>query len=381
MRKFWFWMAVAAAGTVLAESGDVELVERKASPWHMTIGPVLAPRVRVRIHSPRPVLPAPVRPGAGASGSSGNVAADPSAGYADRQYVDGYVKPDEGTEDPDSMISGLTWNWGAKNVGSQYSGGKMEFHTGVARWDETISASSHSAGSGNGSDRDALLGLEAKGGFTFFENDVFDAAVDAGFRYYGSGDLNAESKYGTSVTTTRNQYRYVDSYSASGWTDVPSGSHAGTPGGPGRLLGATPTRREELAASSGSTETYKYYGRTKLNYSIWDLRLGPTLGWQVADYLTLRGGVYGLLGLVDAKLKSSMETADGAYGVKKSTCAGVFGMAAGLSAQINLTEDLYLVGGAEYDWWSDAIHMKSRGADARIKLSDFTVSLSLGMDF
>lgn len=381
MRKLMFLAVAAVCGAALAE-GDEGLVEQKScNAWHLRIGPVMSPRVRVRLHGPRPVLPRLPSSGSTTSGIGGAAPADPSAGFTDRTYADGYVKPDEGTDDPDSMEPGLTWNWGADDVGAQYSNGRMEFRTDMVRWDETISSSAAGNGSARESDRDILLGVEAMGGWTFLDNELFDAALDAGFRFYGSGDLNAESKYGASVTTTRRAYRYVDSYDASGWTDVPHGAHDGSVGGPGALIGATPTRREELMGTTRSTEAFSYHGRTKLNYTIWDLRLGPTLGWKATDYLTIRGGVYGLLGLVDAKLKTSLDTANGSYGAKKSKCEAVFGMAAGLSAQLDLTDNLFLMGGAEYDWWTDAVSVKAGGADARIELGDFTVSLALGIDF
>jgi hypothetical protein len=219
------------------------------------------------------------------------------------------------------------------------------------------------------------------GGWTFLDNERFDAAVDAGFRFYGSGDLNAKSKYGTSVTTTRSEYRYVDSYDASGWTDVPSGSHTGSVGGPGRVIGATPTRREELMGTSSTSETYWRHVDTKLEYRIWDLRLGPTMGWKATDILTIRSGVYGLIGLVDANLRTSANTGNGMRSVEKSNCEAVFGMAAGISAQVNLTDSIFLMGGAEYDWWTDAVSLNADGADACIELSDFTVSLAVGFEF
>ena len=91
--------------------------------------------------------------------------------------------------------------------------------------------------------------------------------------------------------------------------------------------------------------------------------------------------MYGLLGFVDAKLNTSVNTDGGSYGAKKSRCEAVFGMAAGISAQINFTENLFLLGGAEYDWWTDDVSLRAGGSSARIELSDFTVSLALGMEF
>ena len=382
MRKLLFLTAIAVCGTALAE-GDGELVEQKSNnAWHFRIGPVMSPRVRVKVHGPRLLLPSslPVT-GTSTSGIGATAPADPSEGFVDRTYADGYVKPDEGTSDPDSMTPGLTWNWGADDVGSQYSNGRIEFHTDMTRWDETVSSSAFGGGSGSDSDRDILLGVEAMGGWTFYDDERFDAAVDAGFRFYGSGDLEATSRHGASATTTRREYRYADSYDASGWTSVPQGAHDGSASGPDTLIGATPTRREELMGTTDSTESYSYRSHTKLDYTIWDLRLGPTLGWKATDWLTLRGGVYGLIGLVDVTLKTSQSTPNGSSSAKQSKCEPVFGMAAGLSAQLDLTDNLFLMGGVEYDWWSDKVDVSAGGADARIELSDFSVSLAVGIEF
>lgn len=408
MRRLWIWIAVAAAGAALAE-GDEGLVESRGdNAWHFRIGPVMAPRVRVRMRGPRTAYPSTLPTTSASSDSSestsgtggGSSVADPSAGFVERQYADGYVKPDEGTEDPGSFISGLTWDWGANSVPAQYSGGRMEFHTDVTRWSESVSrsvsSSSFSVGSGGPdarSDQDILLGVEAMGGWTFSDTQMFDAALDAGFRFYGSGNLKSESSavYGydtsTTITKTRTEYRFVDSYDASGWTDVPNGSYTGTPGGPGRIIGAMPTRREEQSSSTTSTESHEtrsyYYSRSesKLNYRIWDMRLGPTLGWEAMDWLTLRGGVYGLLGVADVKLRAETGAMSDVDYAKRSCCDAIFGLAGGLSAQVNLTDRLFLVGGAEYDWWTDDVALRTGGASAHIKLSDFTVSLALGVGF
>ena len=307
---------------------------------------------------------------------------DPSAGYVERRYADGcYVRPDAGTDDPDSIVSGLTWDWRATDVPSQYSNGRIEFRTEMTRWSEAYTSTSYNEGSIGESDRDVLLGVEALGGWTFYDDGAFDAALDAGFRFYGSGDLGSRTRYGTSVTTTHNDYRIVDSYDASGWTTVPDGPHIGTADGPGRVIGATPTRREELMNSERTTREYFHTGMTKLEYRIWDLRFGPTVSWQVADRLTISSGVYGLLGLVDASLRTSGNLTGAHYRAKKSVCRGVFGMAFGLSAQFDITENVFLSGGVEYDWWSDAVDLSVGGAKSQIRLSDFSATLGMGITF
>ena len=110
MRRLLFFVSMAVCGAVLAD-GDEGLVEQKSGKgWHLRIGPVLAPRVRVKISAPSYVPRQASASAFSSSTAAGRAPADPSEGYVERQYADGYVKPDEGTEDPDSMISGLTWD-------------------------------------------------------------------------------------------------------------------------------------------------------------------------------------------------------------------------------------------------------------------------------
>ena len=383
MRKFWLFALVAAVGSAGAAEGEGLVKENAYNAWHLTIGPVMSPRVRVRVTGPRIAFPTKPPAGWKAEGSEAAPTDDPTT-YADRIYDDGYVKPDRGTtEDPSQALgSDLTWNWGANNVGDQHVGNRMEFHIDNTSWTESYSASSFQTGSGSESDRDFLVGVEAMGGWTFFNDGLFDASVDAGFRFYGSGYLDSASRYGTSVTTTHTNYRTVDSYDASKWTtDPPGGTYTGSEIGPSRLIGALPERRTEFQDTTESTKNYYYIGNSRLNYRIWDLRLGPTVGWQAMDCLVIRGGVYGLFGLVDASLKTAASTSSGPYAASTSTCGAVFGLAFGLSAQLYMTDDLFLYGGTEYDWWSDSIDLSAAGSTAEIKLSDMTISLGLGFEF
>lgn len=381
MNKFLF-LAVVSVASAVGAAGDEGLVEEKVrNPWHLRIGPVMAPRVRVKMSGPRFALPVLPRVG---SVTGGNGEAAPAGGAAGYEYADGYVKPDAGTDDPGAMTQGNTWDWGANDMSSQYTGGAVEFRTGMTRWDETVTAASTSGGASSESDRDVLLGVEAMGGWTFYDDETFDVAIDAGFRFYGTGSHDAESRYGTSVTTRHDEYRLVDRFSpAHAWEPewVPPGAYTGQEGG--LLLKATPNGlpQEELMSSTSTTERRYYSGSSKFNYNIWDLRLGPTMGWKATDWFALRGGVYGLLGLVKSELKTSVNAGNGRRSSSESTCDAIFGMAFALSAQINLTENFFIYGGTEYDWWTNSVRVRNDGASAQIKLSDFTVSAGIGIEF
>lgn len=381
MNKFLF-LAVVSVASAAGAAGDEGLVEEKTrNPWHFRIGPVMAPRVRVKVSGPHFALPVMPRVG---SQTGGNGAAAPAGGAAGYEYADGYVRPDAGTQDPGAMTQGNTWDWGARDMSSQYNGESVEFHTGMTHWDETVTAVSTFGGASTESDRDVLLGVDAMGGWTFYDDGAFDIAIDAGFRFYGTGSHDAESRYGTSVTTRRDEYQVVDSYRpAHAWQPewVPPDAYNGQEGG--LLLHATPDSRDDnrLMSSASSTERRYYSGSAKFNYNIWDLRLGPTLGWKATDWFALRGGVYGLLGLVKSELKTTANADGGRRSSSESTCDAIFGMAFALSAQINLTENFFIYGGTEYDWWTNSVRVRNDGASAQIKLSDFTVSAGIGVEF
>ena len=384
MKKIFLMMAAAVSFAAVAEVADEVLVKEAGSnPWRFTIGPVLSPRVRVKVSGPTPVLRAIQPNGSTAAGTyEDNVQpADSSAGYTDRHYADGDVGPDAGTAEGEEHV---TWRWNAKDVPSQHVGDRMEFHAEEPyRWTESYASSEYGHDSGGGTEHDLLVGVEAKAGWLYYEGEDFDAGIDAGFRFYGSGFQDANSRFGNTETTTRTDYRFIDSYDASGWeAPYETGAHTGTPVGPNSLIGADPTRRDDDGTVLPSTtEDSHYYSSTRMNYRIWDLRMGPTLGWKPTDYLTIRGGVYGLLGLVDATLKTSVDSSQGAYSSKKTTCRGVFGLAFGLSAELNLTENLFFLSSVEYDWWADKVTLHTGGAEGELRLSDLSITLGLGYKF
>lgn len=389
MNKFVLLAVVAAAGAVNAADGEGLVEERRSNPWHLRIGPVMAPRVRVKVSGPRFALPALPGNGTKAYGNYDTPLPAPKAdGYAVRTYDDGMVGPDVETQN-----DGHTWNWSANNINggngdpAQYSfdDQTMTFHTKATSWQDTYTTHVTEGGSRSESDRDILLGLEAMGGWTFYDDQMFDAAVDFGFRYYGSDDLSARSRYDATVTTMRQDYRQVDTYKVDNWQPgFPVNEYASEERGPGPSIRALPEDQkvEELGEERLHDEkTYFRHARTRLDYYIWDLRLGPTLGWKVTDYLMIRGGVYGLLGLVDARLKTDVQSDQGNARASKHTCDPLFGMAFSLSAELSLTDNIFLYGGAEYDWWTDSVSLRTGGAKADLDLSDFTVSAGLGIEF
>ncbi len=397
MKGSLFLAALVVSAAVWADEGE-GLVERESrNPWRLTIGTILSPRVRTKMNAPRLTPPALPANGSLRPGSVRPTIADPSAGYVDREYADGYVNKDAGVNPSQNDHPGYTWNWGADDVSNQYStdsNGQMVFQS--ASWTEVHSSSSSWGGSGEYNDRELFVGVEVMGGWTFYEDQTFDAAIDTGFRFYGCDCIEAESKYDATVTTR--DYYIEDRYDASHWgtpnwgPDIFAGQIPGDKyDGPaygldegryGPLIGATPERDDhKYVDGSEAVQLYNYYSHAKLNYRIWDLRLGPTFGWKATERLTIRGGTYLLIGLVDASLKATSYSPEGATRRKASTCGGVFGAAFGVSAQYNVTENLFLMAGVEYDLWARDVVLNAGGSSAEIKLSDMSITLGLGFEF
>jgi len=402
MRKLMFAVAIAACGAAVAGDGDNELVEESsASAWHFRIGTVMSPRVRCKFRGTP--IKYPKMPESGSWTYETDYAiprhtidpTDDEAYLAGREYVNGKVTPDNGTDDPDSMIFNQTWLWWADDIGdgAQYSSanGMVSFNTEMTYWTKDTVSSTYRGGANDCHDRDIQQGVEFVAGYTFYRKDDFLIDFDLGGRFYGTGDELSVERYGARTSTTIHGYRFVDSYSASGWTSTPGGQHIGTD--PSRVIGDyfEPTReereipsdelRDRYGLESSSSYSYSSYNRTELDYEIWDIRMGPTFGWQPWDFFTLRAGFYGLIGLVHYEFNSDVVTSEQEIHSSNSKCVPIFGIASGLSAQFNITKNLFIMGSIEYDWWTKDVNLWAGQASGKLELSDFSVALSVGVEF
>ena len=383
------FFALFASAAVFAEEAKPELsAEETENNFRFHAGVLYSPRVRVKGHFNGGVSRAQFRslmPQRKLFPSGSGAKVPSSSGYANRQYADGFVNLDEGTTDSGSMIEGLTWNWGADDVAGQYSNGKMSFHTDAAEPVYSSSVSEGFNGGGNsGSTREEELGFEIGGEWIYGRKNGFQFGLGGGFRWTGSDDWNLSDGGHVSVSESVSTYRYKDVYDASGWDEraLKHESYAGDMGGPGRLLGAVPESREkELVDRRSSQSSYSYSNDMKLRYNIWDLRLGPTLGYEITDDLLIQGGVYGLLGLVDYSLRASTSAGGPSSTSSQSHCTALFGLGFGIAAEYLFTDNIFLRASAEYDWWSDEVHTRAGAGSAEIALSDFTVTAGIGIEF
>ena len=122
-----FLLILPLASCVVFAPGGVGLAEsdRDAS-WEFRIGPVYRTDTQIQADWSGEAVAAHVAP-LFTRRSSGSPAVGPITGYADRDYVDGFVYMDPGTADPETDVVGLTWYWGYDDPG-QYSGDSVQFH-------------------------------------------------------------------------------------------------------------------------------------------------------------------------------------------------------------------------------------------------------------
>lgn len=372
------FFALFASTAVFAEEAE--------SNFRFHAGVLYSPRVRVKGHFNGGAIRDRIRGMAAQRtlfGPSGNQT-PAASGYADRTYADGYVNLDDGTTAQGSMIEDLTWNWGADDVAGQYSNGKMSFRTEPVESVYSSSVSEEFSGHNGGSTREEELGLEVGGEWIYGRKNGFQFGLGGGFRWAGSDDWGLSDRGRVSVTESLDVYRYKDTFDASGWDEgaLTHSSYAGDRGGPGRLLGAVPESREREAVDHQSARNdYSYSNDMRLRYHIWDLRLGPTLGYEITDDLRIQGGVYGLLGLVNYSLRTSTSVGGSSGTSSQSRCTALFGLGFGIAAEYLFTDNIFIRASAEYDWWSDKVHARAGAGSAELALSDFTVTAGIGIEF
>ena len=64
------------------------------------------------------------------------------------------------------------------------------------------------------------------------------------------------------------------------------------------------------------------------------------------------------------------------------TKVGINPILAGILTMTSLySVNLFIMGGVEYDWWTDSVDLNAGGANAEIKLSDMSISIGFGVEF
>jgi hypothetical protein len=177
--------------------------------------------------------------------------------YSTGEYADGYVLPDVGGS-PD-----LTWNWGYQSA-AQVVGDALV----LERYDNLPPLGTQEA-TGLAPGGEVLAGLEL-GRFQLGKRTA-RLGVEVG---YGFNDLSVDTGATGSSVVTYNAATY-----ALNGIDPPSAPYAGTPEGPGPLIGRMPTSTTTLSSPSQVTESGEF------NAGLHNFKLGLWMDYPLSDRL------------------------------------------------------------------------------------------------
>lgn len=314
--------------------------------------------------------------------SSSRNAVPPATGYADRDYVDGYVHLDEGTIDPETMEYGTTWNWGYDSS-SQYNGSTASFHT--AKAGSSSSVSPVSASSAEESDEFDSLGIDFQGRVTLGDGgDDSTWGLAFGFRWFEDEEMD----FAPSAPIARessSSFRYVDVYDAH-WEGFPSAPYAMDIVGPGYLLDNIPISRHKEPAG-GSSSSWVARSRVRAELERWDLRLGPTLQWYAWRNRCIFEVQPQVL-LARTELSVDVETTVTAGGSTKYHSVEhadeddwLWGAGVEVSAAVGVSDTWTLSVAGAYDAWFDDPEVSVGPADVKAELGNWTLSCAIGKEF
>jgi hypothetical protein len=254
----------------------------------------------------------------------------PSAGLAvNRTYSDGFVNVDSS-----GNAGNLTWNWGYQHA-SQVSGDTLLMH-----------AASVSSGTSDSSSDDPNLGFEVS------------YVRDLGHESWGRWGIKAAFGY-TAIDLRTSAQLITDTYQLGGVTP-PIAPYAGSFSGPGPVIGSSPTR--SIAP-----------GNWSLDATLYDFRLGPTVGLDITRRLSLELGGGLAVGVVDSTFAVNETTATST----SSTACQVGAYAeAGLAYRVAKAASLFA--GAQFQYLGD-FNQSVGGRSAQLDLSQ-SIFCVLGLE-
>lgn len=274
-------------------------------------------------------------------------------------YDDGYV-----LTDISGNAGGLTWYWGYDDSASQIAGNEILF----SRTAPAQSFTSPSLDDGPSFGGELLytreLGRLNDGRWGW----GFEVALN-----YLSVGLSDNSAYAIGTTRTTDAFPFFSG------TTPPASPYQGTFGGPGFVIGATPTTSTSVSAA-GATVT----GQREFESDVWGFRLGPYLELPISDTFSVlfSGGL--ALAVVDGEASwTETITIPGVGTIVGTGESGdsdlLWGFSVGASAVWNFREDWSLIGSLQYQ----SLQSYRLNAGARTAEVDFgnSVFLTIGLGY
>lgn len=210
------------------------------------------------------------------SGSS-NTPFGPQTGFADRTYLDGFVRRDANTEDPNSFLPGTTAFWSYLH-NAQVQGGNLVFHgTGDS---SSFSQETSSRGPSQWTDADnesASPVLRLVLSYPLTQN--FDLGGSLGFMFASISSEKTSTTFQASQSYEQRSLFVTDRYALNG-VIPPLAPYTGVfnPPGPAPLINNVPSQRSVVSSLIDSrSASFANKIHESFDLDLYTLSLGPTL--------------------------------------------------------------------------------------------------------
>jgi len=304
-------------------------------------------------------------------------------GYADRVYNSGYVKQDSGTGNPNSLDPNTTWNWGF--TPGQYARYSSSAQTLAL---DAVGAPGYTIlqnGSASGRDDMFGAGFQAVIGRKLMESGKW--SLDGCFVFqaiWGQDNRLNTSTYGEEVQ----KVTVTDTYNVSGIgaANFPANGYQGTFSGPfGTQAPPYPVipnvpQTRSPATSAALATSYNSIG-FDVRQSLYELGLGPQIGFQAAKWLKLHLRPTISLNIIDARIQRT-EMFAGQTWLDHTTGLGArLGVGITGGADMDLGRGFYfgVAGGYEYITHSLAVEVGPN--TITLDPSGWVVSCMIGRHF
>jgi len=353
-----------------AHGSDSEAGENR---WQVRIGAVQRGKTDLNLRWDRDSIASQLPENVRGSGG-GLPPVGPADDYANRTYVDGYVRLDPGTQDPETDVFGLTWNWGYQEA-QQYTGNRISFRSASVEDGGSV----FSEADGVISESDTWNGVKLALARELGQWKGVRYGFVGGFVWY----VPQQSEDTYRQRGEDSSWYYVDTYEAP-YQPFPSAPYSGSLEGPGYLLNNIPTSRT-IVRQPGRDAGWEAVSTLQTELEILEFRVGLETAWEKGR---MRLGFAPQVVAARVNLQMDTDTTIGPLPGGDVVLSDGYrhrdwtvGLALESQFRLRLFSRWSAGISAEASWWPDTIDVRAEPFTANLDLGEWTFGADLGVAF